>query len=126
MDRYTLVKSLIGVVVYTERVGNSIRIISARKATKYEVKRYDQNINTDWKQLAAMADKDIDISDIGEIGEDFFRQADIGVPPKKAVTMRLDSDEIEFFKPQEQGYQTRINKLLRSYMDVQLHHVDHK
>jgi len=121
-----LVKSLIGVVVYTERVGNSIRIISARKATKYEVKRYDQNINTDWKQLAAMADKDIDISDIGEIGEDFFRQADIGVPPKKAVTMRLDSDEIEFFKPQEQGYQTRINKLLRSYMDVQLHHVDHK
>jgi uncharacterized DUF497 family protein len=37
-------KALIGVVVYTERVGNTIRIISARKATKQEVKRYEQSI----------------------------------------------------------------------------------
>lgn len=82
--------------------------------------------NTDWKQLAAMEDKDIDMSDIDELGDDFFRQAEIRVPPKKSVTMRLDSDVIEFFKSQGQGYQTRINKLLRSYMDVQLHHADHK
>jgi len=82
--------------------------------------------NTDWKQLAAMEDKDIDMSEIDELGDDFFRQAEIRVPPKKSVTMRLDSDVIEFFKSQGQGYQTRINKLLRSYMDVQLHHVDHK
>ncbi len=32
--------SIIGVVVYTERVGDVIRIISAPKATKQEVKRY--------------------------------------------------------------------------------------
>jgi len=69
--------------------------------------------NTDWKQLAAMEDKDIDTSDVGVLSDDFFRQAEIRVPPKK-------------FKSQGQGYQTRINKLLRSYMDVQLHHVDHK
>lgn len=37
-------KTLIGVVVYTERVGDTIRIISARKATKHEVKRYEQSI----------------------------------------------------------------------------------
>ena len=37
-------KCLIGVVVYTERQGNVIRIISARKATRWEAKHYDQSI----------------------------------------------------------------------------------
>ncbi len=37
-------KALIGVVVYTERRGEVIRIISARKATKREARYYDQII----------------------------------------------------------------------------------
>ena len=37
-------KQLVGVVVYTERVGDTIRIISARKATKNEVRYYEQSI----------------------------------------------------------------------------------
>ena len=36
------IQSMLGVVVYTERVGDVIRIISARKATKNEVRRYEQ------------------------------------------------------------------------------------
>ena len=39
-----LMKLHVGVVVYTERVGDVIRIISARKATNNEVKRYEQII----------------------------------------------------------------------------------
>ncbi|WP_434577942.1 BrnT family toxin [Pseudomonas sp. Z5-35] len=39
-----LIKTLIGVVVYTERRGDVIRIISARKATKQEAIRYVENI----------------------------------------------------------------------------------
>ncbi|MFC6945449.1 BrnA antitoxin family protein [Paraburkholderia dipogonis] len=41
------------------------------------------------------------------------------VPPKQAVTMRLDADVLNWFKEQGQGYQTRINKLLRAYMLAQ-------
>lgn len=36
--------SITGVVVYTEREGDIIRIISARKATQSEVCRYEKNI----------------------------------------------------------------------------------
>jgi len=36
--------SLVGVVVYTERNGDVIRIISARKAVKNEVRYYEQSI----------------------------------------------------------------------------------
>lgn len=38
------IRSLIGVVIYTEQIDNVIRIISARKATKSEVRRYEKNI----------------------------------------------------------------------------------
>jgi len=39
-----LVRQIIGVVVYTERCGDVIRIISARKAAKREVRLYEQKI----------------------------------------------------------------------------------
>ena len=38
------IQGLVGVVVYTERIGDVIRIISARKATKHEVRRYEQAV----------------------------------------------------------------------------------
>jgi uncharacterized protein len=37
-------KSMMGVAVYTERKGDVIRIISARKATKQEVRHYEKSI----------------------------------------------------------------------------------
>jgi uncharacterized DUF497 family protein len=37
-------KPSLGVVVYVERHEDTIRIISARKATKYEVKKYENHI----------------------------------------------------------------------------------
>jgi uncharacterized protein (DUF4415 family) len=71
----------------------------------------------DIARLAAMKDADIDFSDIplkldwskAEVGK-FYR------PPKKAVTMRLDSDVLEWLKGFGKGYQTRVNLLLRHAM----------
>lgn len=77
---------------------------------------------TDWKRLSAMDDKEIDTSDIPELDDDFFRNAEIKVPSKQPVTLRLDADVLAWFKSQGQGYQTRINKLLRSYMENQQSH----
>lgn len=39
-----LMRQLVGVVVYTERREDVVRIISARKATRQEVRLYEQNI----------------------------------------------------------------------------------
>ena len=73
---------------------------------------------TDWKRLSKMKDKDIDTSDIPELDETFFRSAEIDLPSKRPVTLRLDEDVLAWFKSQGQGYQTRINKLLRIYMEA--------
>jgi uncharacterized protein (DUF4415 family) len=77
---------------------------------------------TDWKRLSAMDDKAIDTSDIPELDDDFFRHAEIKLPAKQPVTLRVDADVLTWFKAQGQGYQTRINKLLRRYMENQQSH----
>ncbi|MBC3365605.1 BrnA antitoxin family protein [Pseudomonas sp. SWRI154] len=77
---------------------------------------------TDWERLAKLDDADIDTSDIPELDEDFFRRAELRVPVKQSVTIRLDTDVVEWFKGQGAGYQTRINQLLRQYMQAQQRH----
>ena len=72
---------------------------------------------TDWQRLSRMRDQDIDASDIPELDEAFFRQAEIRIPAKQSVTLRVDTDVLEWFKSQGKGYQTRINNLLRQYME---------
>jgi uncharacterized protein (DUF4415 family) len=42
--------------------------------------------------------------------------ADLYRPIKKPVTLRLDADVLDWLKKQGRGYQTRINRALRSLM----------
>ena len=76
---------------------------------------------TDFKRLDAMTDADIDFSDIPEVTPEMFAKGIVrrGLKPitKKQLTLRLDSDLIEWFKEQGQGYQTKMNALLRAYME---------
>jgi uncharacterized protein (DUF4415 family) len=63
-------------------------------------------------------DAEIDFSDILKQGKTFFKQAVLRLPqPKAIVTIRLDHQVLEWFKAQGRGYQTRINALLRAYME---------
>ena len=67
--------------------------------------------------LRTMRDEDIDLSDIPEVVD--WSKAEVGKfyrPPKKAVTMRLDADVLEWLKGYGKGYQTRANLLLRHAM----------
>ena len=78
---------------------------------------------TDWKRLDAMQNEDIDLSDAPEITPEMFARAVVrrGLKPtskKQQVTLRLDSDVLAWFKAQGRGYQTKINALLRTYMEA--------
>jgi uncharacterized protein (DUF4415 family) len=52
------------------------------------------------------------------LGDDFFEKATF-VPAKQLVTIRLDSDVVEWLKRSGRGYQTRTNKILRAVMESQ-------
>ena len=59
------------------------------------------------------------MSDIRQLDASFFKNAKLRTPRnKKAVSLRLDPDVLEWFKEQGEGYQTRINAVLRLYMDA--------
>lgn len=74
---------------------------------------------TNWARIDAMRDEEIDFSDIPEQRRDFFKRAVLRLPePKATVTIRLDRQVLEWFKAQGRGYQTRINALLRAYMEA--------
>ncbi|CAN7575349.1 BrnA antitoxin family protein [Caballeronia sp. LjRoot29] len=96
-----------------------IRFTAASRQQKVGAHIMSNATKTDWKRLEAMPDSSIDTSEMPELGDDFFQRAELHTPPKQAVTMRLDADVLAWFKEQGQGYQTRINKLLRAYMLAQ-------
>lgn len=78
---------------------------------------------TDWARVDSMKDKDIDLSETAEITPEMFARAVVRkglkpVPRKEQLTLRIDSDVVEWFRKQGQGYQTRINALLRAYMEA--------
>lgn len=74
---------------------------------------------TNWTRVDSLSDRDIDYSDIPELDKDFFKSATLVLPePKTAVTIRLDQRVLEWFKAKGPGYQTRINALLRAYMEA--------
>lgn len=63
----------------------------------------------------------IDFSDIPELTPEMFARAVVrrGLKPvarKRLLTIRIDSDVLEWYRRQGPGYQTRINALLRAYM----------
>jgi uncharacterized protein (DUF4415 family) len=67
-----------------------------------------------------MRDADIDHSDIPRLGKFFWRAARLTMPePKDRLTIRIDHDVVQWLKQQGSGYQTRINAILRSYMNAQ-------
>ena len=77
---------------------------------------------TDWNRLEVMPDDQIDYSDIPELDETFWAKAELRLPETKdRVTLRLDHDVLQWLKNQGKGYQTRINAILRQYMDVYKH-----
>ena len=83
---------------------------------------YSDDISmTDWDRLDAMQDEDIDTSDIAPLDESFFANAELRMPKtKKTITMRVDPEVLEWFRAQGKGYQTRMNAVLRMYMEAHL------
>ena len=77
---------------------------------------------TDWDKLNAMSDEDIDYSDIPALGEEFFKKGKLRIPKAKPlISILIDTDVLSWFKSMGSGYQTRMNAVLRMYMEAHRH-----
>ena len=77
-------------------------------------KRYHKELSVE--ELAALADDQIDTSDIPELGDDFWRNAKVVEPEgTEQVTLRVKKSVLRAYRATGKGYQTRMNAVLESY-----------
>jgi uncharacterized protein (DUF4415 family) len=76
---------------------------------------------TDWAAVDALTDEDIakavaNDPDAAPIDIDWSDAVLVIPAKKKAISIRVDEDVLDYFKSEGDGYQRRINAVLRSYM----------
>ena len=76
----------------------------------------------DLKRLRRMSETEIEEAsptELANLPDDFWDDAEVVTPPgKEAISVRIDRDVLEWFRSQGPRYQTRMNAVLRSYMNA--------
>ena len=79
------------------------------------MKRHDRPLTP--KEVGEVKDEDIDFSDIPELGDEFWKNAKVVEPDRtEQVTLRIKRSVLDFFRASGKGYQTRINRVLETYV----------
>lgn len=80
---------------------------------------------TDWARVDALSDRDIEQASTSDpdsapiLDEDWWKDADmVRTDPKVPISIRLDREVVDWFKDQGPGYQSRMNSVLRAYMEA--------
>ena len=79
---------------------------------------------TDWRRVAAMTEKEIAAAaksdpDAQPTDLEFWKDAKVLLPEsKQPVTLRIDRDVLTWFKAQGERYQSRMNAVLKAYMQA--------
>jgi uncharacterized protein (DUF4415 family) len=100
-----------------------VRLSSLVRSCVLTAKRLTPEQRAELKSLAALPDEAIDTSDAPELLD--WSRAKRGLfyrPVKQQLTLRLDADVLAWFKSHttsNEGYQTRINRALREYVQGQ-------
>lgn len=89
-------------------------------AEEIEAMRRRGEDRTDTARLDAMSEAEIEAAiDEDDEGSFDWCRAEVGFPgPKQQLTVRFDREVIDWFKSQGRGYQTRMNAVLRSYIEA--------
>lgn len=91
-------------------------------AAELAARRARGESRTDLARVQAKTEEELerDIAsdpDFCDVPENWYENAQAVMPvPKKLLSLRLDSDIVDWFKRQGPGYQTRMNAVLRAYV----------
>jgi uncharacterized protein (DUF4415 family) len=79
---------------------------------------------TDWKRVGRLTDAQIEAAAAADrdnpplTDEELARMELVMPKPKHLISIRLDDQVVDWFKRQGPGYQTRINAVLRAYVEA--------
>jgi len=78
---------------------------------------------TNMIKLRKKNDEDINYEDSPATTKAFWKDADVFMPQHKIhISLRLDEDILNYFKEEGGGYQSRINAVLKAYINTHPHH----
>lgn len=95
--------------------------------TLNELKAERANSRTDWRRIDAMTDNELDRIIAADDEESGFipdwTKAELVLPESKlSVNLRLDREIVEFFKGQGRGHISRMQAVLKAYVDAHQSH----
>lgn len=94
--------------------------MSAKRTTKpSRAREAPKRGRADLARLRRTSEREIDRTsppDLADLPADFWDGAHVVVPPKQAISLRVDEDVLMWFREQGPRYQTRMNAVLRSYV----------
>ncbi len=99
--------------------GKDIRKFSAEELRE---RRTRGESRTDLARVRAKTEAELerDIAtdpDFKDVPRDWYKDAEAVMPTqKKLLSLRLDADVVDWFKQRGPGYQTRMNAVLRAFM----------
>src|ERR1700757_3746585 len=95
-------------------------------AEQLETMRQRGESGTDWARVDAMTEAELEASiaadpdDVHEAPD--WSHAVLGLPPRKEhINIRIDADVLAWFKQTGRGYQTRMNNVLRAFVESRKH-----
>lgn len=78
-----------------------------------------KNSKTNLARIDAMPDEEVDTTEIPPLTKAFFQQATLRLPTRKeTITMRVDADVLNWFKREGKGYQSRMNAVLKMFVEA--------
>jgi uncharacterized protein (DUF4415 family) len=103
------------------RKGADIRTYTADEIRAMRRRGEDR---TDWARVDAMTEADLERAiaedeDERDLEPDWTRAELIMPRPRQSVHLRLDREVLEFFKAGGKGHITRMQAVLRAYVDAQ-------
>ena len=99
--------------------------MSEEHIVNYSRSGLPEDTGTDWDRLEAMSEEEINEAaasdpDAQPTDSGFWKDAKVVMPQRKqSITLRVDRDVLAFFKERGAGYQTRMNAVLRAFMEHQ-------
>lgn len=76
----------------------------------------------DRRRLLSMTEEEIRRTsppELADLPDDFWKDAVVVAPlPKEPISLRVDEDVLIWFRMSGRGYQTRMNAVLRRYMEA--------
>ena len=99
--------------------GKNIKRFSAAEMEERLARGEDRS---DWARVRAKTEEELE-RDIAsdpnwkDVPKDWYKDAEAVMPAqKKLLSLRLDADVVDWFKERGPGYQTRMNAVLRAFV----------